>query len=264
MSSSAKSLALSEVSRSGGPEPGWTRKRSPGSVAVAASTARREPSAEAVNAITSWSARVRLRDLARRDVDRHQVGPAPLGRHVDDRRLIAAPDRHRPGRAARRVLVAGEPGADVAVEAGGEIPRHGAGRGVDHVQVGLSEGTRGLAERAAKREPLAVGADRQVLDRTGDARDLPDRSPLGRNDIDRAAVRAMVGLEVAIREEIELPGVAGPGGLGLRRTGRSSAAAARARRRRASRPVRERGSSRGGWDGGRRDSPRYRGGIRPA
>ena len=60
ISSSAKSLAFSEVSRSGDPEPGWTRKRSPGSVAVAASTARREPSAEAVNAITSWSARVRF------------------------------------------------------------------------------------------------------------------------------------------------------------------------------------------------------------
>ena len=162
------------------------------------------------------------------------------------------------------MLVAGKPGADVAVEVRGDVPRHGAGRGVDHVQVGLSKGTRGLAERAAKRELLAVGADRQVLDRAGDARDLPDRSALGRNDIDRAAVGPMVGLQVAIREEIELPGRRATRWARIPRTGRSSAAAARARRRRVSRPVRERGSSRGGWDGGRRDSPRYRGGILPA
>ena len=74
--------------------------------------------------------------------------------------VVADPDGQRPGCAARGVLVAGETGADVAVEVFCEVSRNGAGGGVDDVEVGLSEGSRGLAEGSAKREPAAVGAER--------------------------------------------------------------------------------------------------------
>ena len=152
------------------------------------------------------------RRLAGGGIELHEVRAAALGGAGHDRPAVLRP--HEDGRAgaARRALVAGEPAADVVVIVGGQVARLGAGRAIDHEQIGLVVGAGGAAvQDAAEGDAPAVGAERELADGPVHVDDAPGLPPGGRDRVEVAVGREIVRLLLAVRREEDLAAVGGPG-----------------------------------------------------